>query len=477
MIQDTSTLRPKTLSLHCDCDRHTCNGEIVEISTACAKEIYIRCDPASVCPPNSPPRRQAQQFYSCLSKILERAGAEMAHVVLERVFFRDLAADHDLFTEVRRDAFRQRGVPDDHLPVVSYVEQPPCTPGQAFELQAYALVPQSSQMASVSTVPGSGNCPNAKLVELNGYRHLYARGITGNGQDGQPCGTFREQCDVMFTTAAELLGRQNACFRDVLRTWCYLDNIDRDYHELNISRDDFFQREEVRRLPASTGIRGGLYPPNFLCGLDLYALLNPQGATIDVMHCTTLNEAPAYGSSFSRGMKVCLPEKTVLFISGTASVDELGITAHVGDSRRQIERMLLNVEKLLAPHGASFNNLVQVISYLKSPDDLDLFRAIVTRWGLAEMPNSIVQAALCRPDLLCEMEAIAVLPTEDSAQGPSRTSSRQQADGDRATGGDTGSGLANTYVIRSGTPEAEIPEQLNAATVFVDVHVTEGRGT
>ena len=221
-------------------------------------------------------------------------------------------------------------------------------------------------LASVSTVPASGNCPMAKVVEMNGYRHLYARGITGNGQDGQPRATFREQCDMMFTTAAELLRRHDACFRDVLRTWCYLDDIDRDYLEFNISRNDFFQREEVRRLPASTGIRAGLHPPGALCGLDLYALLNPEGATVEVMHCATLNEAPAYGSSFSRGMKLCLPEKTVLFISGTASVDESGATAHVGDSRRQIERMLLNVEKLLAPHGAGFDDVVQVISYLKS---------------------------------------------------------------------------------------------------------------
>ncbi len=252
--------------------------------------------------------------------------------------------------------------------VVSYVEQPPCTPGQAFELQAYALVPQSSTLASVSTVPASGNFPMAKVVEMNGYRHLYAGGITGNGHDGQPCPTFREQCDVMFATAAELLGHHGVCFRDVLRTWCYLHDIDRDYHEFNISRNDFFQREEVLRLPASTGIRAGLYPPSALCGLDLYALLNPDGATVEVMHCPTLNEAPAYGSSFSRGLKLCLPEKTVLFISGTASVDESGATAHVGDSRRQIERMLLNVEELLdaarrqLPRPRTSNQLSEVVS-------------------------------------------------------------------------------------------------------------------
>jgi enamine deaminase RidA (YjgF/YER057c/UK114 family) len=144
--------------------------------------------------------------------------------------------------------------------------------------------------------------------------------------------------------------------------------------------------------------------------MDLYALLNPAGATIEAMHTPTLNEAPEYGSAFSRGIKLSLPGKTVLFISGTASVNEHGETAYVGNPRRQIERTLLNVQQLLAPHDASFANLVQVISYLKSSDYLPMFRKILDDWGLVNLPNSIVEADVCRPDLLVEMEAIAILP-------------------------------------------------------------------
>ena len=436
----------------------------MEITTSCAKEIFLRCDPASICPPGSPPGQHAQGFYTCLPRILERAGAEMGHVVLERVFFRNLAADYEVFTKIRREAYRQGGVLEDQMPVVSYVEQPPCTADQAFELQVYAVVPQSAQKASVSTVPALGNGASAKVVEMSGFRHFYARGITGNGHVAKQGAAFREHCDGMFKAAAELLGRHGASFRDVLRMWCYLSNIEQDYQAFNHSRNEFFQLEDVRRLPASTGIGAGLYPPSALCGLDLYALLNPDSASVEVLHCDTLNEAHAYGSSFSRGMKLCLPEKTVLYISGTASVDETGATAHVGDARRQIERMLLNVEELLTPQDAGFSDLVQVTSYLKNSSDLDLFRAVVKRWGLTDMPNSIVTASACRPDLLCQIEAIAVW-TADGTGGDARPRSRRRR-----------SGLAEAYVIRSGTPETEIPERLNAATTFIDVHVAEGRG-
>jgi enamine deaminase RidA (YjgF/YER057c/UK114 family) len=222
--------------------------------------------------------------------------------------------------------------------------------------------------------------------------------------------SFRQQSDSMFARTAERLRDHGTDFSTVVRTWCYLDDIDRDYTEFNLSRNDFFERHSIRRLPASTGIRSGLHPRDSLCAVDLYALLDPEGAQIEVMHTPTLNEAADYGASFSRGMKLVLPEKTVLFISGTASVDEQGATVHVGDIRGQIERMLLNVRELLAPHDADFSDVVQVITYLKSREDLDLFLEIWEDWGLRGLPNSIVEAGVCRPDLLCELEAIAILP-------------------------------------------------------------------
>lgn len=408
--RENSPPPPKPMLAHCDCDKKSCNGDVVEIVTSEAKEIYIRLDPACMSDYSGSPQQQAQQFYGCLPWILEKAGAKMAHVALERVFFRSLANDFDTFAQVRRDAYSQAGVSESEFPVTSYVEQPPCRPGQAFELQVFALLSHSEETVRVTTIPGEKNDPPAKLIEMSGYKHLYVRDIKGLDTEGRPLDSFRAQSDAMFEKGAELLGRHDTTFPFVLRTWCYLDDIDRDYGEFNLSRNVFFEREGVKRLPASTGIRAGLWPQGTLTGYDLYALLNPEGAEIEIMHTPTLNEADEYGSSFSRGMRLSLPEKTVLFISGTASVDEEGATVHVDDVRQQIERMLLNVKSLLAPHGASLTDLVQVITYLKEMESFDLFCEIAAEWGITNVPNSIVEAGVCRPNLLCEMEAIAILP-------------------------------------------------------------------
>ena len=384
-----------------------CNGETMVVSTSCAREIFIRCAPIE---PTGSPEEQAQKFYGCLPWLLEQSGAQMSNVVLERVFFRDAAADYDTFQKARVQAYGAAGVTGAELPAASYIVQPPCRPVQAFELQVYAIVPNSEDSVRVQSFPATKDNITTKLVEMNGFRHLYISNISGQGPDGKPLPTFRQQSDAMFERGLELLKQHGAPFKDVLRTWCYLDDIDRDYDEFNLSRNVFFEREGVKRMPASTGIRAGLYPPGTLCGYDLYCLLNPEGAEIEVMHTPTLNEAWDYGSSFSRGMRVGLPEKTVLYISGTASVDEQGDTVHIGDSAKQIERMLLNIQELLKPDGGTFANVTQVITYLKSANDYDLFRKIWDDWGLTGLPNTMVEAGVCRPNLLCEMEMIAIVP-------------------------------------------------------------------
>lgn len=397
-----------------DCDLQYCEGEIFQIGTASARELFIRCHPRGPGLGSQPAAVQARQLYACLPQVLGRVGAGLGDVVLERLFLRDVTADLPMLRPVRQAAYRAAGVPLEELPLVSFLGQPPCAAERALELQAYAVIPSSSQAVRVATVPPVDGLPAAKLVEIDGFRHLYAHAFAGLSDDAPAERTFTEQCDAMFRAGCRLMNSHGSTFRHVLRTWCYLKDIDRDYDLFNASRNRMFKSEHVHRLPASTGIGAGLDPQDSLCGFDLYALLNPAGATIEVMHAATLNEAPEYGSAFSRGMKLGLPDKTILFVSGTASVDEAGATVHVGDSRRQIERMLLNVYELLAPQGATYADVVQGITYLKSAADLGLFQEIAAERGLGQIPNSIVVADVCRPELLCEIELIAVLPTGGS---------------------------------------------------------------
>jgi enamine deaminase RidA (YjgF/YER057c/UK114 family) len=410
MSQATSATETALLRICCPCEKETCSGEVVALESEYTKDIFVRCAPLLGAVPLMDFDAQVRRFYGCLPKLLEQAGADQSHVVLERVFFKDFAKDMDSFQQIRREAYEQAGVARDQLPAMTYIQQPPCHPAQRVELQIYAVLPKTADSASVRTFYDEETGTTAKLLEIGGRRHLYIADVKGLSGDPEHPGSFREQSDRMFANCAKLLAGHGAKFTDVLRTWCYVSDIDDTYAEFNHSRNAFFADEGVTRLPASTGIEASLWPARAVCGMDLYALLDTEGVGIEIMTTPTLNEAPEYGSAFSRGMKVDLPEKTVLYISGTASVDEKGDTVHVNDTRKQIERMLLNVRELLAPHGASFEDLTQIATFLKHAEYLQLCETILAEWGIRHVPNTLVEAGVCRPDLLCEMEAIAILP-------------------------------------------------------------------
>ncbi len=129
-----------------------------------------------------------------------------------------------------------------------------------------------------------------------------------------------------------------------------------------------------------------------------------------------LNEAFHYAkpSSFSRGLRLDLEGYTVLFISGTASVDEAGKTVHVGDFGAQCWRTYRNITSLLQAEGATWHDVAKATCYLRDIErDYDQFNRIRTsffNWmGLNPLPASVgVQTRLCREDLLVEIEAIAI---------------------------------------------------------------------
>ncbi len=133
-----------------------------------------------------------------------------------------------------------------------------------------------------------------------------------------------------------------------------------------------------------------------------------------------LNEAYDYPkpSSFSRGMRIDLNGIAILLISGTASIDEEGETVHVGDLRAQVRRTFQNITGLLESEGAGWKDIVRTTCYLRDIErDYAAFNeertAFYAEQGLEPLPASTgIQAILCRPELLVEIEAIAMFRTE-----------------------------------------------------------------
>ena len=156
-----------------------------------------------------------------------------------------------------------------------------------------------------------------------------------------------------------------------------------------------------------------------LLDLDLLTCIgkSPIGKRA-ITNLHVLNEASDYGSAFSRGLRLDLNGLVVLFISGTASIDEHGDSVHVGDFRGQLRRTYWNISRLLESGGATWADVVRTTCYLRDIErDYAAFNEERTRFfreqSLDPLPASTgIQAILCRPELLVEIEAIAVFPGE-----------------------------------------------------------------
>jgi len=370
------------------------------LSGPAAEEIHLQCRPHAG---TGGIDRQTASVYQSVAALLRARGGSMKHLLVETVCFRNIHRDYEPYLKARSRSFALSEGPSALLPAITCIEQPPLDTDADLVTSAIAVIPRAG-------LP-SGNEPEQpgvrRLLMPGGETHLFAGGIIGNP------GTAYGQSYRMFCRAEEMLLREGMTFQNVVRTWIYLRHMERDYGEFNRARREFFHERMVTLLPASTGIYGSPHPHKADFILGLFAIRSPRDLEVSTMSTPTLNEACTYGSDFSRGLRVGDANKTALYISGTASVDEEGRTAHVEDFDRQVERMLVNVETLLSAQQAAFADVLSAVTYLKHAHDAPRFLQLLRERGLGNLPTTVVHAAVCRPDLLCEMEAIAVRPASE----------------------------------------------------------------
>lgn len=85
-------------------------------------------------------------------------------------------------------------------------------------------------------------------------------------------GDFRAQCRRTYQNITGLLESEGATWHDIVRTSCYLRDIDRDYAAFNEERTKFFAEQGLDPLPASTGIEAKLCRPELLVEIEAIAM-------------------------------------------------------------------------------------------------------------------------------------------------------------------------------------------------------------
>jgi enamine deaminase RidA (YjgF/YER057c/UK114 family) len=198
-----------------------------------------------------------------------------------------------------------------------------------------------------------------------------------------------------------------------MRTWIFVRDIDNHYTGMVEARKDFFHSHGLctdSRFVASTGIEGRGTETGAIITMDSLSIGNIEEEQIDTMDALKyLPRTMLYGVTFERGLRIRFGDRSHLAISGTASIDEEGNVAHEGDVEKQTHKTIDNAEALLRSQGATLYDMTYALCYLRNPKDYECVKEIVSARLPGNIPLIIVEASVCRPAWLFEMEGAGII--------------------------------------------------------------------
>ena len=223
--------------------------------------------------------------------------------------------------------------------------------------------------------------------------------------------TSYEQTRMLFDKYKKSVeGKGLTMERNLVRTWIYIAHIDVNYQGVVEARNDVFDQEGLTantHYIASTGIGGSTPVHHAVVAMDFLTIPDIEETDKKYLQALDhLNPTHEYGVAFERGTRVTLPDKQQYFISGTASIDKHGDILYPHDIVKQTGRLLENIGALLKDGNATMNDIRYFIIYLRDISDYQTVRHLMLQF-YPQIPHIIVEARVCRPGWLIEMECVA----------------------------------------------------------------------
>ena len=119
-------------------------------------------------------------------------------------------------------------------------------------------------------------------IDLNGLTILLISGTASIDESGKSVhiGDFRAQMRRTLANISGLLASEGCTWHDIVRTTCYLRDIERDYDAFNEERTAFFKELGLDPLPASTGIQAILCRSELLIEIEAIAMFRTDRTAV-----------------------------------------------------------------------------------------------------------------------------------------------------------------------------------------------------
>lgn len=246
----------------------------------------------------------------------------------------------------------------------------------------------------------------------NGYKHYWTT-EKGNSEDS----TYQQTVSLLDNSSNILKNESMSICDNCKRTWLYVNDIDNHYADVVNGRNDVFDREKLTEQThyiASTGIFGYTGKRGVNVMLDTYSIKGLKVEQTQYLYAlSNLNRTSEYGVRFERGVAIKYGDRTHAFISGTASIDNMGDILYPNDIKKQTQRMWENVEALLAEVEMHLDEDVAMMTvYLRDMADYNIVKVLFEK-RFPNRPKAIVLAPVCRPGWLIEMECICIKETKN----------------------------------------------------------------
>lgn len=325
--------------------------------------------------------QQLERLYKTEELLLQADGFEDARCIMKRYFLSDSTNQQPLMrhqTDVATSIIQQQPLDGNKIAAWLY-------------LQSHMQVTTKDDMV---------------VAEHNGYSHLWKMGMH------KAEGDSAQQTEAILSEYEKALHNQGASLADnCVRTWFFVRDVDTQYAGMVKARKDNFAQQgltEHTHYIASTGIGGLPADTHALIQMGAYAIMGLLPGQQRYLYAPThLNPTYEYGVTFERGTCVEYGDRAHVLISGTASIDNHGNVMHVGDIISQTYRMWENVETLLKEAGTTYDDVMQIVVYLRDTADYHMVKQMFDE-RFPDIPTVIALAPVCRPTWLIEMECMAV---------------------------------------------------------------------
>lgn len=273
------------------------------------------------------------------------------------------------------------------------------------------------------------------VVERKNMKVVVASGLFQQN----PGGSILEQSTAAFEQLQTILKEENMQWSDIIRQWNYIEQItanetnngseSQHYQIFNDVRSKYYNQGTFEHgFPAATGIGmdfGGIcidfIAARFNDHSEVIGLKNPVQIDAYTYSKQVLAENNVMSDfcrttpKFERAKVVVTPEGQWIFVSGTAAIT--GENSIDDDTvEHQTELTIDNILRLISwenlhNHGVKKGNEVKVDylrAYVKFPKDIPTVIDICKK-RFPEIPIACVVADVCRPELLVEIEGLAVI--------------------------------------------------------------------